>query len=66
MAIVIVNLFIDLMKHSYPSLKGVKLCRRARYKNVISIRVPTQISFSNSRCFPCLTANFPCANVRDL
>ena len=29
-------------------------------------RVPTQISFSNSLCFPCSTTNFPCANLRDL
>ena len=29
-------------------------------------RVPTQISFSNSLCFPCTTANFLCANLRDL
>ena len=28
-------------------------------------RVPTQIGFSNSLCFPCPTT-FPCANVRDL
>ena len=27
---------------------------------------PTQISFSNSLCFPSLTADFPCANLRDL
>ena len=30
------------------------------------LRVPTQIAFSNSLCFPCPTANFPCANLRDL
>ena len=30
------------------------------------IQVPNQISFSNSLCFTCLTANFPCANLRDL
>ena len=29
-------------------------------------RVPTQIAFSNSLCFPCLTVNFPCANLRGL
>ena len=29
-------------------------------------RVPTQILFSNSLCFPCLTLNFPCANLRNL
>ena len=33
-------------------------------------RIPTQIAFSNSLCFPCFfpcaTANFPCANLRDL
>ena len=29
-------------------------------------RVPTQISFSNSLCFPCATANFPCANLHNL
>ena len=29
-------------------------------------RVPTQIAFSNSLCFPCMTVNFPCANLRDL
>ena len=29
-------------------------------------RVPTQIAFSNSLSFPCLTTNFPCANLRDL
>ena len=31
-----------------------------------SFRVPTQIVFSNSLFFPCLTANFPCANLRHL
>ena len=29
-------------------------------------KVPTQIAFSNSLCSPCPTANFPCANLRDL
>ena len=29
-------------------------------------RVPTQIVFSNSLCFPCPTANFPCANLHNL
>ena len=27
---------------------------------------PTQIAFSKSLCFSCLTVNFPCANLRDL
>ena len=31
-----------------------------------SSRVPTQIAFSNSLCFPCLTVNFPSAKLRDL
>ena len=30
------------------------------------IRVPTQIVFSNSLCFPCPIANFPCANLHHL
>ena len=29
-------------------------------------RVPTQMSFSNYLCFPCPTANFPCAVLSDL
>ena len=29
-------------------------------------RVPTQIVFSNSLCFPCPTANFPCDNLHNL
>ena len=36
---------------------------------MVNNRVPTQIAFSNSLCFPCfsrLTSNFPCANLRDL
>ena len=29
-------------------------------------RVPTQIGFPNCLSFPCPSANFPCANLRDL
>ena len=28
-------------------------------------RVPTQILFTNSLCFPCPSGNFPCAHLRN-
>ena len=48
------------------------MCGRVRTRDLLIVwplttpRVPTQIEFSNSLGFPCLTANFPCSNLRDL
>ena len=30
------------------------------------VRVPSQVAFSNSLCFPCPSATFPCTNLHDL
>ena len=42
------------------------LVQSVRAMRIVLSRVPTQIVFSNSLCFPCPTANFPCANLHNL
>ena len=49
-----------------PHLTGIPQYRILRNDHDPCDRVPTQIAFSNYLCFPCPTANFPCAILRNL
>ena len=61
------TLKLDLVyKSPLRHIKGSLMSCTSHITIHTSFRVPTQIAFSNSLCFPCPTATFPCANLLDV
>ena len=55
---------LDVSVSDGTEVGAVDVLQRGKPYHVV--RVPTQIVFSNSLSFPCLTGNFPCANLHNL